>query len=320
MMEITYHEFIQNILNTRGRFGCGQEYHECHHIVPRCMDGTDDKENLVDLFAREHFEAHRLLALENPDNKKLIHAWWMMSTTTKENQRPESVTPEEYEEARKLFSQSMCGPNNPMYGKPSPMRGTHLSEEQKQHLREINTGELSPKYGIPLSDETKAKMRAARIGRVATEKERLNMRNAHLGKNMGVDSSRAKRIAQYGLDGVFIRVWDCMADASRGLNIHPASLSDACSGKTQRAGEYQFRYVDGDVLSRIPPYVNQCGKYQIKTVARCNENWDVIDVWDGYTAAQNGTGINKSHISSCCNGKRQHAGGYRWKILDENNE
>ena len=74
-MEETYEQFIQNILNTRGRFACGDEYHERHHIVPKCMDGGDEEENLIDLFAREHFEAHRLLALENPDNDKLVYAW-----------------------------------------------------------------------------------------------------------------------------------------------------------------------------------------------------------------------------------------------------
>lgn len=319
-MENTYQEFIQNILNTRGRFNCGEEYHERHHITPRCMNGTDDKENLIDLFAREHFEAHRLLALENPDNQKLVHAWWMMSTTTKSHKRQECVTPEEYEEARKAFSQSISGKNNPMYGKPSPMKGTHLSEEQKQYLREINTGELSPKYGIPLSEETKAKISAANLGKIVTDEARLNMRNAHLGKNMGVDSSRAKQVAQYGLDGVLIKIWDCMADASRQLNIHPMSITNACSGKMQRAGEYQFRYVDGEVSVKISPYIDQRGKYQVKTIARCDEDWNIIDIWDGPTAAQKGTGINRTHISSCCNGKRQHAGGYKWKILDENYE
>ena len=41
MME-TYQDFINNILETRGRFNCGDEYHEKHHIIPKCMDGTDD--------------------------------------------------------------------------------------------------------------------------------------------------------------------------------------------------------------------------------------------------------------------------------------
>lgn len=319
-MNSTYQKFIQNILDTRGRFGCGEEYHERHHIVPRCMNGTNDKENLIDLFAREHFEAHRLLALENPDNQKLIHAWWMMSITTNSHVRQESVTPEEYEEARKLFSQSISGKNNPMYGKISPMRGRHLSEEQKQHLRDINLGELSPNYGKPLSEETKAKISASNKGKIVTDEARLNMKNAHLGKNMGADSTRAKQVAQYGHDGIFIKIWGCIADASRQLNIHSMSIINVCSGKMQKAGEYQFRYVDGEVSDKISPYVNQKGKYQIKTVARCDENWNIIDIWDGFTAAQNGTGINRAHIGSCCNGKRQHAGGYRWKILDENYE
>ena len=46
--ENTYEEFIQNILKTRGRFECGDEYHERHHIVPKCMGGTDEEDNLID--------------------------------------------------------------------------------------------------------------------------------------------------------------------------------------------------------------------------------------------------------------------------------
>lgn len=319
IMENTYQAFIQNILDNRGRFACGDEYHERHHIVPKCMGGTNDKDNLIDLFAKEHFEAHKLLALENPENSKLTYAWAMMSWTKRDGRNYE-LTPEEYEEARKALSRAMSGENNPWYGKSSPRKGTHLSEEEKQHLREINLGERSPKYGVPTSEETKAKMRAARLGRVATEEERLNMRNAHLGKNMGADSSRARQTAQYGLDGVLIKVWDCIADIERQLGINAQSISNVCNGKTWTAGGYQFRHVDGEVVNRISPYVNQRGKYQIKRIARCDDDWNIVDIWDGCTEAQKGTGINRTHIGSCCSGKRQHAGGYRWKILDENYE
>lgn len=55
---MTYDNFIQNILLERGRFNCGNEYHERHHILPKCLGGTDDKENLIDLYAKEHFIAH----------------------------------------------------------------------------------------------------------------------------------------------------------------------------------------------------------------------------------------------------------------------
>ena len=44
-MDLTYKQFIDNILQTRGRFNCGEEYHERHHILPTCIGGTDDEEN-----------------------------------------------------------------------------------------------------------------------------------------------------------------------------------------------------------------------------------------------------------------------------------
>ena len=76
---MTYKEFISNILETRGRFACGEEYHERHHIMPKCIGGSNDESNLIDLFGREHFEAHRLLAEENPNNKNIQYAWWSMA-------------------------------------------------------------------------------------------------------------------------------------------------------------------------------------------------------------------------------------------------
>lgn len=119
----TYKEFIQNILDTRGRFACGDKYHERHHIIPKCMNGGNDEENLIDLFAREHFIAHKLLADENPGNRSLIYAWTMMSWIKTENQERYQLTPEEYEEAKMAFSKinsarkgTLFGANNPNYG------------------------------------------------------------------------------------------------------------------------------------------------------------------------------------------------------------
>ena len=49
-------------------------YYEQHHIVPRCLGGSNDEANLVLLSAREHFIAHRLLAKAHPGNSKLLFA------------------------------------------------------------------------------------------------------------------------------------------------------------------------------------------------------------------------------------------------------
>ena len=99
---MTYNNFIQHILETRGRFGIHKdEYKERHHINPRCIGGTDDEDNLIDLYAREHFIAHKLLA-EESNNKQLIHALWMMCNSSNKNKSYQIVSPEEYEECRLL--------------------------------------------------------------------------------------------------------------------------------------------------------------------------------------------------------------------------
>ncbi len=49
-------------------------YTESHHILPRCMGGTDDPANLVRLTAREHFVAHQLLVKMHPEHPGLALA------------------------------------------------------------------------------------------------------------------------------------------------------------------------------------------------------------------------------------------------------
>lgn len=56
-----------------------EDYTEVHHIVPRCIGGTDDKTNLVRLTAREHFVAHQLLVKMYPKHQGLISAVFYMT-------------------------------------------------------------------------------------------------------------------------------------------------------------------------------------------------------------------------------------------------
>lgn len=53
---------------------------EKHHVIPKCMGGSDDIENIVKLTIEEHYFAHQLLAKMHPDNHKLNYAAVMMCT------------------------------------------------------------------------------------------------------------------------------------------------------------------------------------------------------------------------------------------------
>lgn len=57
-------------------------YSEAHHIIPKCMGGTDEPTNIVKLSLREHYLAHKLLCEMYPDSKPLAHALWMMTICT----------------------------------------------------------------------------------------------------------------------------------------------------------------------------------------------------------------------------------------------
>lgn len=62
-------------------------YTESHHIIPRCMNGKDDKDNLANLTAREHFIAHILLVKIYPNEKGLINAVNMMTVDNNSTKR-----------------------------------------------------------------------------------------------------------------------------------------------------------------------------------------------------------------------------------------
>lgn len=221
----TYKEFIDSILETRGRFACGDEYHERHHITPKCIGGTNNEENLIDLFAREHFEAHRLLALENPENEKLIFAWNMMSHCHKKNNQRYQLTPEEYEEARKAFAKSI----------------SQLHKKRNEIKRQKNIENKCPQMILlpEARKETKVLFKVNRTVSVETKKK-LSERKT------GAKNHQARKILQYDLDGNYIKEWSCIQAAADELVIHRNMINRCCQKDElyKQAGGFIWRYVD----------------------------------------------------------------------------
>lgn len=78
---------IYNELITRAKSRMIDGYIEVHHIIPKCMNGTDDKSNLVRLTPEEHYVAHQLLVKIYPDHHGLVRAVQMMTVTSKNHIR-----------------------------------------------------------------------------------------------------------------------------------------------------------------------------------------------------------------------------------------
>lgn len=96
-------------------------YTENHHIIPRCMGGTDDPKNLVRISARKHFLCHYLLikmVKRSPKFYKLIKAFSDMRCSNRYQSR--YFNSRLYENYRKDFSKSMSisqtGSSNSQFG------------------------------------------------------------------------------------------------------------------------------------------------------------------------------------------------------------
>lgn len=55
-------------------------YREKHHVIPKCLGGSDDDENVVELTVEEHYVAHQLLLKMYPAENGLLFAAMFMTT------------------------------------------------------------------------------------------------------------------------------------------------------------------------------------------------------------------------------------------------
>jgi hypothetical protein len=132
-------------------------YVEKHHIVPRCLGGSNDRENIVRLTAREHILAHKLLVRMYPSNAKLWHSLMMMGRIKLPVSRITAAEREAYANIRREFrysdeSRSKMSDSAKKRGRNSP--GTEFSKG----LSPWNKGIKNFRLGYSHSDETRAKM------------------------------------------------------------------------------------------------------------------------------------------------------------------
>lgn len=77
------------------------EYGEFHHIIPKCLGGSNSPENLVKLNPREHYIAHRLLT-KITEGKEHSKMWWALHRMIHGNINP--LSSKQYDKFRKEWS------------------------------------------------------------------------------------------------------------------------------------------------------------------------------------------------------------------------
>ena len=120
------------------------------------------------------------------------------------------------------------------------------------------------------------------------------------------------------MNGKLIAEYDSLLNASKQTGLRLGSLSLCCRGKHYKSvGGYVWKFRNPEIKECIPDVLMQNSETAAKkkAVLQYDGNGLFIKEYKSLSAASDETGINRSNISSCCNGRKGYylAGGYIWK-------
>jgi hypothetical protein len=188
-----YHKIYRSLIEkSKNRILENNTYTEKHHVIPRCLGGNDNSDNLVNLTPEEHLIAHLLLVKMFPDNVKLIYAANWMTNRVKNNKH--------YGWVKRQFAE------NESRLKTGHKR-THSSIEKQRNslLNKYKNGFISPCKGKKITDEHKKRISESNKGKKIELKSR---------------SSLESYILRYGDEGFNLYKEHCKKKDSSSLNYY----------------------------------------------------------------------------------------------------
>ena len=114
---------------------------EKHHIIPKCLGGSNSKTNLVLLSPREHYIAHWLLYKMYTDKIKAKMAYAFFCMCRKNSNQKRSITSKMYERSRQAMSDTCYGENHHNFGK------VVWDEKARKNISSRMRGEGNHRYG-----------------------------------------------------------------------------------------------------------------------------------------------------------------------------
>lgn len=203
-------------------------YKEKHHIIPKCLGGNNDKDNLIELTAREHFLCHMLLCEIYPNENKLKHALFLMAIgKQKIKEKTYVIGSRVYERLKIEYSQMLTGKKQ--------------SQETRDKKSESMLEVWANKTKEELSDiglkrwETRKKNGTDNI----TQEQANNISKALKGRKINWDRGVNKIVLQYDLQGNFIKEYTSINEAERCVK---GDIGAMLAGRQKTAGGYIWKF------------------------------------------------------------------------------
>lgn len=136
-----------------------------------------------------------------------------------------------------------------------------------------------------------------------------NTYNLTKGGVITMADNNKKIIAQYTLDGVFIRTWSSISEAEKALNI--PNISQNLTGVSKYSGNFQWKYYSGNESNIEAVTKKERAVYQFDLQG------NLIKVWKSATEASkqfNNIESARAAINNNCYNKVNKAYGYYWSF------
>lgn len=266
------------------------EYFEVHHILPRCLGGSDEPDNLVVLTAREHFLAHYLLTKIYPENFKLIDAFRMMGVINKDEQK-RYINSRLYESKKKLFA----------IARGMKVRCVETGEEFN------SITEAERKYGWGIGEVVRGRQLTAG----GYHWERVD------GKTIIKQPFQRKKVICANTGEIFEN-FELAADFT---GVNPSLIKGLCNnGRKGTAKGYTFYYYEGE--DKKYPVIKPKFSEEEKTICvprkiRCIETGEEFDTAKAAKEKMYPELVDAArYIRKCCKGELEDYKGFHWEFAD----
>lgn len=120
------------------------------------------------------------------------------------------------------------------------------------------------------------------------------------------------KVVQKDFDGNVINIWDCIADATKGVGgKSDGGIKSALNGNSLHAYNFKWEYFNQERQSLVVNSFNDKPR-----IVQMNLNGEVVKIWDWLEKVKT-EGFNHSNISSCCRGRYAKSNGYKWEYFDK---
>jgi hypothetical protein len=232
--------------------------YENHHIIPKSIGGSNNRDNLILLTPKEHYICHRLLVeihKGTPNENKMYYAMWCM--------------------VNGLGNQKRYATSSRIYNRLREALITLNSKDRYDNRKAVEQYDLNGNY-ITFFDSAKTASEVLKISRgtiencargecktaggfnwkyvnsdkqiakVTFEKAGAKKGNTPWSKGLkftpGSRNIEYKKVCKYTLEGIFVEEYLTVNLAAQSVNVGRGAIENCCLGKCKTVGGFNWKY------------------------------------------------------------------------------